>query len=108
MHSVKLLILKIMSKIYLILKLRYTIYSVEDLDFDANLLGQSLKKKLAFIENQIVARSMTNITAEQLEEYSQTFKSCDKANTNLLDRDGFKLALKAEGEEFSVKFIILT
>ena len=47
---------------------------------------------------------MTNVTAEQLEEYSETFKSCDKANTNLLDRDGFKLALKAEGEEFAVIF----
>lgn len=65
-------------------------------------MAQSLKKKVAFIENQIVARSMTNVTAEQLEEYSETFKSCDKSNTNLLDRDGFQLALKAEGEEFGV------
>jgi hypothetical protein len=70
-------------------------------------LGQSLKKKVVFIENQIVARSMTNITAEQLEEYSETFNTCDKANTNLLDRDGFQLALKAEGEEFGVFTFIL-
>ena len=50
---------------------------------------------------------MTNITAEQLEEYSETFNTCDKANTNLLDRDGFQLALKAEGEEFGVFTFIL-
>ena len=80
---------------------------MEDLDFDANLLGQSLKKKVAFIENQIAARSMTNVTAEQLEEYSETFRSCDKANNNYLDRDGFKLALQAEGEDITVLFFLL-
>lgn len=72
---------------------------MEDLSFDYDLLTQALAKKAAFIENQIVARSMTNLTAQQLEEYSETFRSCDKRNTNSLDRDEFKLALQAEGVE---------
>ena len=48
----------------------YTIYSVEDLSFEHRLLVEGLIKKLAFIENQIVARSKTNFTPEQLEQYS--------------------------------------
>ena len=78
---------------------RYTIYSFEDLSFDVDLLSQSLSKKVIFIENQMVARSMTNLTAELLEEYSETFRSCDKRNVNLLNLDEFKLALHAEGSD---------
>jgi Ca2+-binding EF-hand superfamily protein len=85
---------------------RYTIYSVGDLSFDYDLLAQSLAKKAAFIENQMVARSMTNLTAQQLEEYSETFRSCDKENKNVLDKDGFKLALQAEGADVPVRFIL--
>ena len=59
---------------------------------------------MAFIENQIVARSVTNMTPQQIDEYSETFRSCDKRGNNLLDRDEFKLALQAEGEELQVKY----
>ena len=78
---------------------------MEDLSFDYELLSQALSKKAAFIENQMVARSMTNLTAQQLEEYSETFRSCDKRNVNMLDRDEFKLALQAEGAEVTVNFL---
>lgn len=32
----------------------YTVLSIEDLVFDYNLVSQSLKKKYAFIENQVI------------------------------------------------------
>jgi hypothetical protein len=75
----------------------YTIYSVEDLTFEYSLVSQNVVKKLAFIENQIVARSKTNFTPKQLEEYSETFRFFDKDNSNGLVRDEFKAALQAEG-----------
>ena len=86
----------------LIEQLRFTIYSTSDLSFDYDLLSQTLAKKAAFIENQMVARSMTNLTAQQLDGYSETFHSCDKRNANSLEKDEFKLALKAEGAEVPV------
>ncbi|KAJ3035823.1 hypothetical protein HDV00_003358 [Rhizophlyctis rosea] len=75
----------------------YTIYSVDDLSFDYGILTQSVVKKSAFIENQIVARGVTNITPQQLEEYSETFRHFDKDNTNSLKPDEFKAALAAQG-----------
>ncbi|KAJ3046582.1 hypothetical protein HK097_000722 [Rhizophlyctis rosea] len=78
----------------------YTIYSVEDLSFDFGILTQSVVKKSAFIENQIVARGVTNITPQQLEEYSETFRHFDKDGTNSLKPDEFKAALAAEGTAF--------
>lgn len=88
----------------------YTIYTVEDLSFEYDLLVEGLVKKSAFIENQIVARSKTNFTPEQLEQYSETFKFFDKDNSNTLIRVEFKAALQAEGtnladEEFETTFL---
>ena len=81
----------------------FTIYSVEDLSFDLGLLEQALQKKVGFIENQIVARSKTNFTPQQLEEFSDTFKHCDRDNSNTLKREEFKAALQAEGRSLKVK-----
>jgi hypothetical protein len=78
----------------------YTIYSVEDLSFEHGLLVEGLVKKLAFIENQIIARSKTNFTPEQLEQYSETFRLFDKDSSNTLVRNEFKAALQAEGKNF--------
>jgi hypothetical protein len=73
----------------------YTIYSVEDLSFEFGLLVQNLVKKTSFIENQMVARSKTNFTPQQLEEYSETFRVFDKDGSNGLERHEFKAALQA-------------
>lgn len=91
----------------------YTIYSVEDLSFELSILMANLLKKSVFIENQIVARSKTNFTPEQLEQYSETFRLFDKDNSNGLIREEFKAALQAEGtslnaEEFEVIFTKLS
>ena len=78
----------------------YTIFSVDDLSFESELLVKGLTKKSAFIENQIVARTVSNVTPEQLEQYSESFRHFDKDNSNTLIRDEFKAALQAEGTSF--------
>jgi hypothetical protein len=79
----------------------FSIYNVEDLEFELNLLVKNLNKKLGFVENHIANRGMTNITPEQLESYGETFKFFDKDNTNSLDKREFKAALQAEGTAFT-------
>jgi hypothetical protein len=88
----------------------FTIYSVEDLVFDLSLVTRSIAKKITFIQNQVIARTKTNFTPQQLEEYSETFKVFDKDNSNTLMQSEFKAALAAQGtnfsdEEFDKKFL---
>jgi hypothetical protein len=88
----------------------FTIYSVEDLNFELTLLLKGLNKKSAFIENQMVARTVTNVTPEQLEQYSESFRHFDKDTSNSLVRNEFKAALQAEGTalgdaEFEAEFL---
>ncbi|KAJ1968962.1 alpha-actinin [Dispira parvispora] len=87
----------------------YTVFTMEDLVFDLSLLKQALNKKLAFIENQIVARSMSNLTPAQLEEFEATFRHFDRDQTNTLSEAEFKASLEGLGqyftdEEFRVMF----
>lgn len=88
----------------------FTIFSVEDLNFELTLLLKGLNKKSAFIENQIIARTVTNVTPEQLEQYSESFRHFDKDGSNSLVRNEFKAALQAEGTalgdaEFEAEFM---
>jgi Ca2+-binding EF-hand superfamily protein len=70
---------------------------VEDIRFELDLSFEFIKDKLAFLENQMVARTMTNLTPQQLEGYSETFKHFDKDQSNTLNKSEFKAALQAEG-----------
>jgi hypothetical protein len=79
----------------------FSIYNVEDLEFELDLLVKNLVKTRGFVENHIASRGMTNITPEQLESYGETFKFFDKDNTNSLDKREFKAALQAEGTAFT-------
>ncbi|KAJ3102734.1 hypothetical protein HDU97_000347 [Phlyctochytrium planicorne] len=76
---------------------QYTVLTYEDLSFDYKLTTATLTKKVAFIENQIIARGVTNVTAAQLDEWTETFKIFDKDNKNSLSRDQFRGALQALG-----------
>ncbi|KAJ3215408.1 hypothetical protein HDU67_000453 [Dinochytrium kinnereticum] len=80
-----------------ILDNQYTLLTYEDLSFDFRLTSASLTKKIAFIENQIIARSVSNVTAAQLDEWTETFKHFDKDNKNALSKDQFRGALQALG-----------
>lgn len=75
----------------------YSIYTPEDIKFDYELVLTSLQKKIAFIENQIVARNVSNLTPQQLEEYTNAFRHFDKDDNNLLNRDEFKAVLQSVG-----------
>lgn len=75
----------------------YTIYSCHELEYELEMAKQSVVKKLAFIENQIVARSMTNLTPIQLEEFESVFRYFDKGQRNALQETEFSGALASLG-----------
>jgi hypothetical protein len=85
----------------------YTVFSFEDLVFDLGIVKQSLKKKIAFLENQAVARKMTNVTPEQLEQFESTFKMFDKDNSNALQDFEFKAVLASLGQYYDVWSFVL-
>ncbi|CAA7270705.1 unnamed protein product [Cyclocybe aegerita] len=61
----------------------------------------SLRKKLTFIENQIVSRNMSNLTPAQLEEFESTFRYFDKDGTNTLNIAEMIAALASLGIVYS-------
>ena len=56
-----------------------------------------MTKKLAFLENQLVARNMTNLTPIQLEEFESVFRHFDRDGTNHLSEVEFAAALASLG-----------
>lgn len=90
-----------------------TVYSIGDLEFDFELVKASLQKKLGFIENQMVARTLTNVTPQLLEEFESTFRAFDKDQSNSLSAFEFKACLASlgkayEDEEFDELFAKLS
>lgn len=79
----------------------YTVYSFEDLEYELGLTREALVKKTAFIENQIVARNMTNLTPIQLEEFESAFRHFDKGNSNSLQELEFSAAVASLGLVFT-------
>ncbi|KAI9312793.1 actinin-like protein [Dichotomocladium elegans] len=76
----------------------YTVYSVEDLTFELSMVEQAIRKKIAFIQNQSVARNMTNLTPAQLEEFEHAFRHFADDQTNTLSIEGFTAALASLGK----------
>jgi Ca2+-binding EF-hand superfamily protein len=56
-----------------------------------------VQKKLAFLENQMVARNMTNLTPIQLEEFESVFRHFDRDLSNSLQELEFSAALASLG-----------
>ncbi|KAK9469706.1 calponin homology domain-containing protein [Lipomyces arxii] len=75
----------------------YTVYSYDELEYELRLARETLSKKLSFVENQIVARSMTNLTPIQLEEFESVFRYFDKRQQNCLEELEFTAALASLG-----------
>ncbi|KAJ6263973.1 Alpha-actinin-2 [Drechslerella dactyloides] len=75
----------------------YTVYSYDELDYEYGLATSSTSKKLAFLENQIVARNMTNLTPIQLEEFESVFRHFDRDGSNSLQEIEFSAALASLG-----------
>lgn len=79
----------------------YTIFTCQDLEFELELLAQSIAKKISFIDNQIVSRNMTNLTPAQLEQFESTFRYFARDGTNTLSLPDFNAALASLGLVYS-------
>ncbi|KAI0795240.1 calponin homology domain-containing protein [Irpex lacteus] len=79
----------------------YTVFTYRDLEFEYELVVQSISKKIAFIDNQIVSRNMTNLTPAQLEQFESTFRYFDKDETNTLEPAEMAAALASLGIVYS-------
>ncbi|KAL0576942.1 alpha-actinin [Marasmius crinis-equi] len=79
----------------------YTVFNCQDLEFEMELLQQSVAKKIAFIDNQIVSRNMTNLTPAQLEQFESTFRYFDRDESNTLNQSEMTAALASLGIVYS-------
>ncbi len=79
----------------------FTTYTYDELCYELSLVKASVSKKLAFLENQMVARNMTNLTPIQLEEFESVFRHFDRDDTNSLTELEFSAALASLGLVFS-------
>lgn len=78
----------------------YTTYTYDELEYELSLVRNSVSKKLAFLENQMVARNMTNLTPIQLEEFESVFRHFDRDGSNSLQFGEFSAALASLGIAF--------
>ncbi|CAJ2506999.1 Uu.00g081850.m01.CDS01 [Anthostomella pinea] len=79
----------------------FTTYTYDELSYELGLVKSSVQKKLSFLENQLVARNMTNLTPIQLEEFESVFRHFDRDDTNSLSELEFSAALASLGLVFS-------
>ncbi|TVY32627.1 Alpha-actinin-like protein [Lachnellula subtilissima] len=79
----------------------FTTYTYDELCYEMSLVKGSVSKKLAFLDNQVVARNMTNLTPIQLEEFESVFRHFDRDDSNSLQELEFSAALASLGLVFS-------
>ncbi|KAI6250567.1 Alpha-actinin-like protein 1 [Erysiphe necator] len=79
----------------------FTTYTYDELRYELSLVKNSVAKKMAFLDNQVVARNMTNLTPIQLEEFESVFRHFDRDATNCLQELEFSAALASLGLVFS-------
>lgn len=79
----------------------FTTYTYDELSYELGLVKTSVQKKLSFLENQMVARNMTNLTPIQLEEFESVFRHFDRDDSNSLQELEFCAALASLGLAFS-------
>ena len=75
----------------------FTTYTYPELAYELGLVKSSVSKKLSFLENQMVARNMTNLTPIQLEEFESVFRHFDRDLSNSLQELEFSAALASLG-----------
>lgn len=75
----------------------YTTFTLDELSYELSLVKSSISKKLAFLDNQLVARNMTNLTPIQLEEFESVFRHFDRDASNTLQELEFSAALASLG-----------
>lgn len=75
----------------------FTTYTYDELCYELDLVRGSVVGKRGFLENQIVAREMTNLTPIQLEEFESVFRHFDRDMSNTLHELEFSAALASLG-----------
>jgi len=75
----------------------FTPYTYDELEYELGLVKALVSKKLSFLENQMVARNMTNLTPVQLEEFESVFRHFDRDGSNSLAELEFSAALASLG-----------
>ncbi|KAI9722128.1 MAG: hypothetical protein M1828_004942 [Chrysothrix sp. TS-e1954] len=75
----------------------FTTYTYDELEYELGLVKSTVSKKLAFLDNQMVARNMTNLTPIQLEEFESVFRHFDRDLSNSLHELEFSAALASLG-----------
>lgn len=75
----------------------FTTYTYDELCYELDLVRGSVVSKMGFLENQIVAREMTNLTPIQLEEFESVFRHFDRNMSNTLQELEFSAALASLG-----------
>lgn len=71
----------------------FTTYTYDELAYELELVRGSVVGKMGFLENQMIAREMTNLTPIQLEEFESVFRHFDKDLSNTLQEIEFSAAL---------------
>ena len=71
----------------------FTTYTYDELAYELDLVRGSVVGKMGFLENQMIAREMTNLTPIQLEEFESVFRHFDKDLSNTLHELEFSAAL---------------
>lgn len=74
-----------------------TTYSYDELAYELDLVRSSVLSKMGFLENQMIAREMTNLTPIQLEEFESVFRHFDRNMSNSLQELEFSAALASLG-----------
>lgn len=75
----------------------FTTYTYDELAYELDLVKSSVLSKVGFLENQLVAREMTNLTPIQLEEFESVFRHFDREGMNCLKEVEFSAALASLG-----------
>ncbi len=75
----------------------FTTYTYDELCYELDLVRGSVVGKMGFLENQMVAREMTNLTPIQLEEFESVFRHFDRNMSNTLQELEFSAALASLG-----------
>ena len=91
----------------------FTTYTYDELAYELSLVQSSINQKLTFLENQMVARDMTNLTPIQLEEFESVFRHFDRDGSNTLQELEFSAALASLGlvyddEEMHEQFLAVS
>jgi len=70
-----------------------------DLQSIHEIIGDSFQKRSANIEEAILSEKLSSVSKEQLQDFLDTFKHFDKSKMGKLDKNSFKAACAAAGED---------